>query len=59
MNAKKAKLLRKTVYGNIDYKERAYETLSNGQVINSEISLRSIYQKSKRRYEEDKFKKMG
>lgn len=59
MNAKKAKLLRKMVYGNIDYKERAYETLSNGQVINSEISLRSIYQKSKRRYEEDKFKKMG
>ncbi len=54
MNDKKAKLLRKTIYGGIDYRFRNYETLSSGQVINNEISLRSIYQKTKKAYEKDK-----
>jgi hypothetical protein len=51
MNDKKAKLLRKTVYGNT-YPIRDYETLKNGQIINVETSLRSIYQKTKRLYNE-------
>lgn len=52
MNDKKAKLLRKTVYGNMDYRPRTYETLDSGQIINREISLRSAYQRTKRLYNE-------
>ena len=52
MNDKKAKLLRKTVYGSIDCRLRDYETLKNGQIVNSETSLRSVYQKTKRLYNE-------
>ena len=52
MNDKKAKLLRKTVYGNIDPKDREYETLLTGQVVNKEYSLRSVYQRTKKLYKE-------
>jgi hypothetical protein len=52
MNDKKAKLLRKTVYGPIDYRQRDYKILDSGQIINKEISLRSVYQKTKRLYNE-------
>lgn len=51
MNEQKAKLLRKTVYGDIDYPSRTYEVLKSGQIINEEGSLRSVYQKAKRLYE--------
>ena len=52
MNDKKAKLLRKTVYGPINYRERYYEKLITGAIINKEESLRSVYQKTKRLYNE-------
>ncbi len=52
MNDKKAKLLRKSVYGDMDYRERVYETLKSGQIINKEIPLRSVYQRTKRLYNE-------
>jgi len=54
MNDKKAKLLRKTVYGDIDYRDREYVSLLTGQIINKEYSLRSVYQKTKRLYKESK-----
>lgn len=52
MNEQKIKLLRKTVYGDIDYPPRIYETLRSGQIINEEGSLRSVYQKAKKLYYE-------
>lgn len=52
MNDKKAKLLRKTVYGNLDFRYREYDTSLNGQVTNKESSLRSVYQKTKKLYNE-------
>jgi len=55
MNDKKAKLLRKTVYGNIDFRDREYETLLTGQIINKEYILRSVYQRTKKLYNERKY----
>jgi len=50
MNDKAVKLLRKTVYGTVNYRDREYETLLTGQVINKEYSLRSVYQRTKKLY---------
>ena len=49
MNSKKAKALRKKVYGNLykqEQKDREYETLPNGQLLSK--GLRKIYQTLKR-----------
>jgi len=62
MRGKKAKLIRKLVYGKVNYRDKHYTTLANGQVIDNAsfqvtdeknktktISLRRLYRVLKKR----------
>lgn len=47
MRGKKAKQLRKKIYGDYSHKARRYMRLDSGQIINAPDSLRSKYLKAK------------